>query len=847
MEEAEAIQSIRIDADLWSHRDLLERIIGRWFHIIEEVQGVEIGWQVNLGTKQDNAEDALAGLNQHLKGLSWIAILQEGNPYDLVILPDPPQGDGLSNGQTAAVWTVFTLFLALAGAAWLQLQNAELKITDPSLLSDAFCWFALPISLMMFIGSEIRRRIALQNGVDLGHHIPLAVPFVMTPSAPIWPFGIIGFTSQRRMELIAFQDRKSFAIITLIAPLTMIFSGFVCTIIGYWMTPNSPPNFENAPILLDPSLFSEFVLSFILTSEEIALRSTWLHPLGLAGFALTTMGWILLLPLPGFPGDRLLSALLAPGEMEEGGTQTGLFVGVLAAGIYVILNGGYWPWLVLLALGVWRRFSPESSATPFVLNETKEFEGGSKNRFGITMVVLLLLGFPGLIPVEELQDWDAGLDTSEWPTEVSFAPDDSGTVEFPLRTIGVAPIDVEFQVTFTGREVMAHWDACGEYILDLIANCMFEDIGPMSNQSYVIDYEVWEAELESTAPFTMNLYWFEDFEPQTHSVLFSPSNRPAPAAQQWTWNGDWDTPQYCVEILLDEDLSGNLSIESSLFSFSGESILPLNSGVNQTACIDGVLGSAHALWPSFVAETMEAPVLKATMDDGTTYNWRLQIADQHLQMFAGSYPATELYHYPSMGAPVDVFLMLLEDDDSLHCPISTSINPSMIYDNADENGSWVWNLSEIPQGVYSPIDPRLENGTIILPEEGKLLMCRYGGIFDYLHLQPYGLVELNPSPASITTYEGMIFMPNSSPIKNHGNESVFIEVKQVIFGGQSNMSMSSFTLEPGEEWTVDSGQLLEHVNNGFEPYFWLETAADHWILHFVSHCEDPEDPGGCGV
>ena len=68
-------------------------------------------------------------------------------------------------------------------------------------------------------------------------------------------------------------------------------------------------------------------------------------------------------------------------------------------------------------------------------------------------------------------------------------------------------------------------------------------------------------------------------------------------------------------------------------------------------------------------------------------------------------------------------------------------------------------------------------------------MCRYGGISDYLHLQPYGLAELNPSPATITSYEGMEFLPNQSPIKNHGNESVWIEVQQATFGGQSNMSL----------------------------------------------------------
>ena len=84
MGEPDAIEPLRIDAELWSHRDLLERIIGRWFYIIEEAPDVEIGWQVQLANSQENVDDALQSLNKHLRGLSWIAVLQEGNPYDLL-------------------------------------------------------------------------------------------------------------------------------------------------------------------------------------------------------------------------------------------------------------------------------------------------------------------------------------------------------------------------------------------------------------------------------------------------------------------------------------------------------------------------------------------------------------------------------------------------------------------------------------------------------------------------------------------------------------------------------------------------------------------------------------------
>ncbi|MED6297917.1 MAG: hypothetical protein VX828_06420, partial [Candidatus Thermoplasmatota archaeon] len=481
MAESEAIKPLKIDADLWSHRDLIERIVSRWFHIIEDMDDVEIGWRVNVKGQDTDSEKALDQLNKHLNRLSWFAILQEGKPFDLVIMPKLfGREPGLSMGQMTAVWLIFTSFLTLSGVAWLQHQDPGPKLTDPNLLAHSLCWFALPIVLVMGIGSEIRRRLALKAGVDLGHHIPLAVPFLMTPTVPIWPFGVIGFTSQRRLELLSFKDRKSLAIVSIIAPLMMVISGMVLTVLGYGLTSNSSPNFGESPITVSASILPELLLSLYIPAEEISLRSSWLHPLGLAGIALNTMGWILLLPLPGFPGDRLLSALLSPGEMEEGGTQTWLFVGVLVAGIYIVFNGGFWPWLMLVALGAWRRFSPEASAIPFVLNEAKEFSDRSKNVFSIVLVTTLLLGFPGLLPVQELDDWDAGLDTSEWPSEFILVGDEINTLELPLNTLGVMEIDIEFEFRITGSwgdvNLSSISEECGEIVYFDEIECRFDDI-----------------------------------------------------------------------------------------------------------------------------------------------------------------------------------------------------------------------------------------------------------------------------------------------------------------------------------------------------------------------------------
>ena len=816
------IEPIRIDADLWSHRDLLERIVQRWFHIVEEMHDVEIGWEVTLNHQQDNPDTALNALNRHLRGLSWIAILQEGNPYDLIILPEPPRGARLSTGQTSAIWTVFTFFLTLAGAAWLQLHDSQLNLTDLELLTDAFFWFALPISFVLFVGSDLRRRIGLRNGVDLGYHIPLAVPFLMTPGSPVWPFGLIGFTSQRRMDLVAFRNRKSLAAITLIAPLTSIVSGIAFTIIGFWMTSNTSPNFDSTPIVVNPSLLPDFILSLMIPSEEILLRSAWLHPLGLAGVALTTMGWVLLLPLPGFPGDRLLSALLNPGEMEEGGTQTWLFVGILAAGIYVLLNGGFWPWLVLIVLGVWRRFSPEASAAPFVLNESIGFDESGKNQFAIVFVALLLLGFPGLVPVNNLENWDAGLDTSKWPTEIDFSADEVVQISLPLQTEGVMLIDVEFQFRWLGAiEHNQISEGCGHPW----ESCIFSDIGPISEQSLEVE---WLAPIlgQIGGPSLLQIIWIEDGVPQIHEVNLTPDVTPMPLQIAWDWDGDLETPQYCTNVTLDGERAGNLTIDENhiyapLFSFDGANRLAIPAGDEMEVCINGQFG-AHRLT---YFDGARAPGLLATMDDGTTLRWSLPVDEMSSERASGIWPATA----PGFSDDWE-YIALLDEDDPLICPmdrVRTSVP-------TDENGTWTLNLSQIP---LAPIPENRENGSIILPDSGRIIVC--GGGQNSWH------ANLVPANGTFHHAGGVGWTQVHPDWMNVDNRSIDVKVETAAFGVTAEWNISDFSLEPGQHVPDING--TPSGNSDIFQLFWFEPTEDLWTLHLVAHCIAPEGCGGGDV
>lgn len=835
--EDEVLEPLRIDSKSWSHRELLERIISRQFHIIDEASGVDIGWQVRLNEGDSDSSDCLEKLNRHLRKLSWVAILQEGEPYNLVILPDPPTGGELEGGQLLAVWSVFTLFLTLAGSAWLQLQSGE-SLLSKSLLIESFVWFAFPIVLTLFLASETRRRVGLSNGVDLGHHMPLAMPFLMTPNNPIWPFGLLAFLSQRRMDLVAFSDRRSLTIISAIGPLIMIAIGSIFTIIGFLRTSLDAPSMESAPIVLEAPVFVDFIISMMMPAEEYELRSAWLHPMGLAGIALTTFGWILLLPLPGFPGDRILTGLIGPNEMESGATQTQLFVGVLVAGMIVIFYGAFWPWLLLVGLGAWRRFTPETSSAPFVLNEVRSLDENTRVQMSIALVCVLLLGFPGLVPVDELDDWDQGLDTSEWPVIMSYSPNEKVSLELPLQTIGVLPIDLDLQFSFAGTTPDSwveenSWSVCGNtaapFTEVLGSICTMNDIDALGENNLTISFDA-PALGQTGAPFELGIHWLEESITMSHFIRFESNTLPSPANMSWSWNGDLIMPEYCIDILLDEDKRGNLSLESPLFSFSGESRLVLESGEGkQTVCIEGVYGSGRTV------DTGQLPLI-ATLDDGTILNWEMGIEGQYPSLSSGAWPADKLFSGT-------FYMILLDADDPQFCPLE--LGPSQQWslfgrvgwgqDNA--NGTWQWNLSEIGMGLHSTDDNFAEGGTIIIPEQGKLLRC-FGSQLHDIHI-------LDAAPQPLTSFGGQDIAGDAAisaniSIVNHGNETVLIDVNPIPFGVAPYGGLTSTTLQKGESWEIFIPQF--DANETVQNIAWLEAESNRWVLHIVTHCISAE---GC--
>ena len=825
MGEEDQLEPLRIDADMWSHRDLLERIISRWFNVIDEISDTEIGWQVSLKEIDHNPEAQLDQLNVHLEKMSWIATLQEGNPYDLVILPEMPRGESLSTSQTVMVWGVFTVFLALAGASWLKIQNPELQLTSQYLLFESVKWFALPTSFVMFMASEISRRISLHYGLDIGHQIPLAVPFLMLPGSPVWPFGVIAYTSQKNMLFLTFKNRFSLAITSIIGPALMIIFGFGFLLCGYLLTGNVSPLFQDAPVLLVPSWFTELILNLIpqISASEVHLRSAWLHPLGLAGKSLMVVGWLLLLPLPGFPGDRVLCALLGPAEMEDGANQMWLFVGVLTTGIYVILNGSFLPWLIIVGMGAWGRFKATTIPIITITNEAIGFEESSKRFFALLFGILLLIGYPGMQPVAELDNWEQGLDTSSWPTEVEISPSSNESISLDLRTIGIIDMDVDFEFSINGsRSSLAgiNWSQeCTPGNTLETTSCSFYSIDSLGGQTLDIEMSIRQL-ADVGSPFFLQLFWLEGINQFTHQINFTFSNTPSPANMFWEWDGDIETPRYCIEINRDAERSGNLSIspQTALFNFdSGDRLgISTEQGV-ENVCITGEYGSYYNI--------LNDPNigLVATMDDGSVLEWNIPIEVSDLNYIpSGIWPANlDMWSEDQHGDQLS-YIIWSDSQESPFCPLSRVSYPV----DRDENGTWILNMSMISETTL-PVD--IENGSIIIPDYGMITVCG---------------AHQNRWSANLMPASGILNKPGFNGAwdgigwTNYGPDSVEVRVETANFGLDYDWGIDDFIVESGNSTipfnSAESDDIIQIV--------WMDIDQNQWVLHLVSHCMNPD---GC--
>ena len=505
----------------------------------------------------------------------------------------------------------------------------------------------------------------------------------------------------------------------------MLFTcGTALTIIGLGLTSVQPPEFESSPVGVDLNLISE-VLASILVEPHTMLRLQWIHPTGLAGIALSIVSWALLLPVPGFPGDRILHSLLGPGDMQDDRNQTSIFISTLGFVLIIFISTEYWPWLLIAAIAGWRRFSPEHIPEPFVVDEFAGLGEIPMRQIATLTIAILLLGYPGLEPSSQIDHWDGGISTEDWATSMTFEGD-TVQLELPLEPSGLMPVSGWLQMRVEGDPV-GEWQINSE-CLDEREVCRFEEITQASPAGISVNLS---REVDSTPhPFRLVILIDVHGHVDEHSIVFRPSDATTSIDPLWILVEDTETPRICVEIIVVEGDHINLTNGNQFWYFENET--SLGPGIHDL-CMRGHEGALFSQgWTPDHFFAM-GPTVTILRNNQTPQNLVMPIDDSQpkFQFSDGD------WRLPLFEPVVDEFSITRGESESAFCP-STDV---IVEVNSTDD--WERELSDrssilIPAGHSG-------NGTIRMSGPGWLAICS-----DTNMLSWYSMVE----GPDVFTYSG---------------------------------------------------------------------------------------------
>ena len=483
----------------------------------------------------------------------------------------------------------------------------------------------------------------------------------------------------------------------------MFVCGTVLTIIGLGLTPVQPPAYEASPVAVDLNLISEF-LGSILVEPHTLLRLQWLHPTGLAGVALSIVGWALLLPIPGFPGDRILHSLLGPADMQDDRNQTSIFIFTLGFVLLIFTSTEYWPWLLLAAIAAWRRFSPEHLPEPFVVDEYASLDEIPMRQIATLAIAILLLGYPGLEPSSQIEEWDAGISTEEWPISMTF-DEEITQLKLPLEPSGIMPVSGWLQIRLEGA-TDAGWQINSE-CLDERGVCRFDDITQASPGSVEI-----ELSRDSTEPsnLTFRLVVLIDVENQVseHSVLFRSADSTSSIDPLWVMVEDTSTPRICVELSVSEGDYVNLSINNPFWSFENETSLAEGP---HDLCLRGQVGAIQSLPQRDEQHLVIGPPIIIHREGQPDEILLMSIEDTlpRMHVSGGEWVIPEWF------GPEEGYTIARGESGSVFCPSSNAIA------DVDTSDNWSRDLADRSAIAISQAGPG--NGTLRFSALGWLAVC----------------------------------------------------------------------------------------------------------------------------
>ena len=782
---------IPVHKDSWNSRELLQRVISRYCHVLEDIGGRTPTYLVAEKENEDMHE-VLIAINQHLEKLSYSARLYPDDPWILQLIPHPTN-QWPSPKFIASMWLVSLLTTLLAGEMWMEGSRPDDGWFFSNVTLDAFVGYTVPLFGALILASFIQKRVASQKGVHLPHLFPIPGPAMIW-----WPFGILGFASLPRSDARLWPDRSSLGNSALSAPLVMILLGMVFTILGLKLTPDVVP-LDSAPLSVELPLLIQLIGLSIEGELAMILKTSWAHPFTRAGMTLTFIGWISLLPIPTFPGGRILIARMGIPEARSGSTQVMLLMVVL---LFAFLFGAFsaWSiWVPVVALCASLLITKGSDPRlPIILDDFKGLPDVDHRRIGVILFLSFMLALPAGIPFYEDEGWD---DEIKWSIGEDELKIKDGWFNQTFTVSNPSLIVQEWNIVFIGglfgNSELVEID-CKSGELEL-ASCHGE-IDPLETIKLKFSFQ-WQEDWNSTS---MELLWQVEDRIISHNVVPNQSIFPIGL---WQFNGDMDDPKSCIELNTVAQTSINVSSPPNFATWSN-----LDADGNLTVskessevCIDALSGDDMSWLKDSEFHINQVP-FKAdyTAENVVVIPEEGVILDEHELMFSQS------------------ILALNHQGDCLQ--LGTPSPPLSI-----DNGTRVWNMSILPIAV-NYLEDSNESIRLFADDGSVIADCQNPHAPMLYNVQTGPLLTVGFGENRTQKWLGNLEVINNEiVIENLDSSDVSLNIEFDGNGLQWNVS-NDIILVSGQITNVSAIAPETGVS-----YAWLELNDNEVILHLVNH------------
>ena len=768
----------------WSQQQLMARIISRHVDIISDIYGLWPAFIIQTKQEDDDIHQIIVEINLHLSRLDWVVSLHPDEPWVIQVLPTPVQ-QFPARTIPYIMWFFALLSLMYAAETWMSTGRPEGGWFHSSIVVDGFIGYALPILSVIFIASVVHKKIAAAHGIRVPHLFPIfAFPTLW------WPFGLLGIVSIPRMDARIWPDRASLGWAAISAPLTMIIGGIILVIAGINLTPELVA-LTSMPLTVELPLLIQMIGLGSMGEHGWLLATSFVHPLTFAGATLLFFGWVSLIPLPTFPGGRLLMARMGVHDARSSSTQMMLLFTVL---LFSFLYGAFatfsiWTVLILISaiLLITRGADPR---LPIILDDAKGLSDNNHRRLGLYLFLAFILMLPAQIPFAYANDWDEDLQIKLSADHLYFV-NGSAQMDIVFTNTGLLQQDWSLEVIEEGLE--SGWfespllDGSGFWSCEVDGEQLSPCQGitaPDSIDSVNLILK-WNS-LSKQAPMTqLRVAITTSAGEQMLSFGIASMADVVPLSDTWDNVGTFLEPRVCISLHWLNSTAVNSSVNGSsdvaeLFTIDGKASAnnTLLSGEESNLCLEAPMGTPlHSLDDLFIYFNSSKYHILAPKELG-----KLIIPEQGLSIYGND---------SRRGWSQLSDANMLRMDAANDCPVIHTLSTPA----SPKDGEWIWDMLVRPEAKI-PVVP--ENASLLLkaPEYSIISSCNEGqrlanAEYEVVRGPELILLSENDSTRFWTGYQFL----------SGGNLTFYNP-------GEENLSVNFETLGAGERWTYPDDVIL---------------------------------------